>query len=55
MISLKPPFKSVDMKGLYKKVVSVDYPPIPNKYSADLSGILRNMLVLNPVLRPSCD
>ena len=55
MTTLRPPFKAVDMKGLYKKVVTVDYPSIPNKYSVDLSALIKSMLQLNPSLRPSCE
>jgi NIMA (never in mitosis gene a)-related kinase len=39
--TLRPPFKAQDMKGLYKKVVAVDYPPIPSRYSSDLSTLIR--------------
>ena len=48
MIQLRPPFKAPDMKGLYKKVITVDYPPISSKYSGDLSGTLKAMLQLTP-------
>jgi NIMA (never in mitosis gene a)-related kinase len=34
MITLRPPFKAHDMKGLYRKIVAVDYPPIPGIYSS---------------------
>ena len=44
MVALRPPFKAADMKGLYKKVVTVDYPSIPSKYSVDLSALLKSML-----------
>lgn len=36
MAALRPPFKAADMKGLYKKIISLDYPPLPNRYSLDL-------------------
>jgi NIMA (never in mitosis gene a)-related kinase len=45
MIMLRPPFKSTDMKGLYKKITSVDYPPIlTTKYSSDLAGLIKLIL-----------
>jgi NIMA (never in mitosis gene a)-related kinase len=44
MAALRPPFKAADMKGLYKKVVAVDYPSIPSKYSVDLSALIKAML-----------
>ena len=33
MCSLKPPFRSEDMEGLYNKVIKGYYPKIPNHYS----------------------
>ena len=55
MITLRPPFKSTDMKGLYKKVVTGDYPPIINtKYSNDLIGLVKIVLQVNPLMRPTC-
>jgi NIMA (never in mitosis gene a)-related kinase len=44
IIALSPPFKSSDMKGLYKKVVNGDYPSIPSRYSNDLSQVVKAML-----------
>lgn len=45
MITLRPPFKAHDLKSLYKKVVSVDYPPISsNRYSPDLINLVRMIL-----------
>lgn len=45
MMCLRPPFKAVDLKGLYKKVVSVDYPPISNnRYSNELIGMVKLIL-----------
>jgi NIMA (never in mitosis gene a)-related kinase len=41
MITLRPPFKAADMKGLFKKVTAVDYPPIPSRYSSELSQIIK--------------
>jgi NIMA (never in mitosis gene a)-related kinase len=46
--SLRPPFKAPDMKGLYKKITTVDYPPISPKYSSDLFGVIKLMLQVNP-------
>lgn len=44
MVALRPPFKAADMKGLYKKVVTVDYPSIPSKYSVDMAALIKSML-----------
>jgi len=44
MAALRPPFKAKDMNGLYKKVVSAQYPPIPSRYSAEFREIISMML-----------
>lgn len=44
MTTLRPPFKAADMKGLYQKVISVDYPQISSRYSNDLASIIKSML-----------
>lgn len=44
MASLRPPFKAQDMNGLYKKVVSAQYPPISSRYSNDFREIISMML-----------
>lgn len=45
MITLRPPFKANDLKSLYKKVVSVDYPPITNtRYSPELINMVKMIL-----------
>lgn len=48
MASLRPPFKASDMKGLYKKVVASNYPPLPNRYSKEFKEIIGFMLRANP-------
>jgi len=55
LASLRPPFKAADMQGLYKKVVAVDYPPLPNRFSQELNAVIKAMLQGNPNLRPSCE
>ena len=54
MAALRPPFKAHDMPGLYKKVVSGNYPPLSTRYSHDFKEIINMMLQPNPNLRPSC-
>jgi hypothetical protein len=44
MATLKPPFRALDMRGLYKKVIAGDYVPLPSKFSADLTTLVGNML-----------
>mmetsp|Transcript_9992 Transcript_9992/g.9917 ORF Transcript_9992/g.9917 Transcript_9992/m.9917 type:complete len:237 (-) Transcript_9992:46-756(-) len=43
------------MKGLYKKVIKGDYPPLPSRYSAQLSDLIKLLLKVNPAHRPTCD
>lgn len=55
MTTLNPPFKSVNMDGLYRAVLSGSYPKIPEYYSEELSRVIRHLLQVNPAKRPSCD
>lgn len=52
--SLEPPFKALDMKGLFKKVTSGIFSDIPKKYSSDLSDVIKSLLQLTPSKRPTC-
>ncbi len=52
MVSLNPPFTAKDMKGLYAKVIKGVYPKIPSHYSTDLSGMISNLLQVDPKKRP---
>lgn len=52
-VALRPPFMATDMQGLYKKVIRGLFPDIPAAYSADLRSLIRSMLQVNPLLRPS--
>jgi NIMA (never in mitosis gene a)-related kinase len=42
------------MKGLYEKVIKGKYPKISEKYSSDISELLKLLFKLNPKDRPSC-
>ena len=53
-VVLHPPFRASDMQGLYRKVIAGSYPDIPKSYSADLSGVIKSLLQLNPASRPTC-
>ena len=48
MITLKPPFRSEDMEGLYKKIMSGSYSRIPSVYSNELARIISTLLKLDP-------
>lgn len=53
MCTLNPPFKANDFPGLFQKVNSGRYDPIPSKYSRDLSRLISMCLTLNEDLRAS--
>ena len=54
MLTLHPPFRAESMKGLYEKVIKGKYPKISEKYSSDISELLKLLFKLNPKDRPSC-
>ena len=54
MLTLHPPFRAESMKGLYEKVIKGKYPKINERYSSDISDLLKLLLKLNPKDRPSC-
>ena len=53
--SLKPPFRAEDMKGLYRRVIKGEYPPLPKNFSTDLHEFTAKLLRTEPKLRPSCN
>jgi NIMA (never in mitosis gene a)-related kinase len=55
MAALDPPFTASDMQSLFKKITKGDYPSLPHIYSENLSSVLKRLLQLNPVNRPTCD
>jgi NIMA (never in mitosis gene a)-related kinase len=55
MIMKMPPFRAQTMKGLYAKVLSGKYDPLPNHFSTDLKQVLRNCLQVRSSERPKCD
>ena len=55
MLALHPPFRAESMKGLYEKVLKGKYPKINERYSSDLSNLLKLLFKLDPKERPSCD
>ena len=50
---LKPPFRALDMQGLYRKVIRGEYERVPNRYTSDLAALISICLKQNPKLRPS--
>ena len=55
MICLRPPFSGDGMEELYKSVTKGIYSRIPSNYSTDLNDILRMMLQVDSIIRPSAD
>lgn len=55
LCALEPAFRSKDMKELFSKVVKGRYAEIPSIYSPDLAAIIRSMLQVKPIARPSCE
>ena len=53
-ITLKPPYRSDSMEGLFKKVLNGLYPQIPKHFSKELGSVVSKMIVNNPLKRPSC-
>ena len=52
--TLKPPFVADDMAGLYKKVLKGVYPKIPPIFSNDLANMIKILLHVSPLSRPTC-
>ena len=55
MATLKPPFRAESMEGLYKKVIKGSFEKLPNRYSKELTNVLKLMLRTNPDQRVDCD
>ena len=54
MLTLRPPFRAESMEGLYNKVIKGHYPKIGDRYSSDISEIIKMLLKVNPSERPTC-
>ena len=44
MCALKPPFRAQDMGGLFKRVTSGEFTPLPQRYSTELCHVITKML-----------
>lgn len=53
MCTLKHAFDANSMKGLVLKILRSSYPAIPSHYSEDLKQIIQEMLIKDPLKRPS--
>jgi NIMA (never in mitosis gene a)-related kinase len=54
MTMLKPPFRAANMNGLYKTVLKGAYEPIKTSYSNALVSVIKKLLQVDPLQRPSC-
>ena len=54
MLTLRPPFRAESMEGLYNKVIKGHYPKIGDRYSSDISEIIKMLLKVNSSDRPTC-
>ena len=53
MASLHVPFRGTSIHQLYRNIIKGKYQEIPNIYSVNLRNIIRMILTLNPLKRPS--
>jgi len=53
MCTLRHAFDANSMKGLVLKILRSSYPAIPSHYSEDLKLVIQEMLIKDPVKRPS--
>mmetsp|Transcript_24934 Transcript_24934/g.43801 ORF Transcript_24934/g.43801 Transcript_24934/m.43801 type:complete len:429 (-) Transcript_24934:16-1302(-) len=53
MAALKPPFRAEDMQGLFKRVMSGEYPRLPKTFSIELSMLVDMLLRRSAFDRPS--
>jgi len=54
MITLKPPFRAENMEGLYNKVIKGQISRLPERFSSDISEIVKMLLQVAPEARPNC-
>ena len=54
MLALHPPFRAENMEALYNKVVKCQYGKISDKYSNDISEIIKLLLKVKSKDRPTC-
>ena len=55
MLTLHPPFKAANMEALYKKIIKGQYNKISSRYSRDIGDVVRQLLMVDPNDRPTCD
>ena len=53
MCALVPPFRADDMRGLCRRVLRGQYPPIPSHYSMDMRMLIKTLLNVQAQARPN--
>ena len=54
MLALHPPFRAENMEALYNKVIKCQYGKISDRYSSDISEIIKLLLKVRSKDRPTC-
>ena len=54
MLALHPPFRAENMEALYNKVAKCQYGKISDRYSSDISEIIKLLLKVKSKDRPTC-
>ena len=54
MLALHPPFRAENMEALYNKVIKCQYGKISDRYSNDISEIIKLLLKVKSKDRPTC-
>ena len=54
MLALHPPFRAENMEALYNKVIKCQYGKISDRYSNDISEVIKLLLKVNSKERPTC-
>ena len=53
MVTLRHAFDANSMKGLVLKILRGNYPAIPSNYSKEMNELIADMLIKDPIKRPS--
>lgn len=54
MVTLRPPFRAENMEGLYNRVIKGQFNKISDRFSPDLSEVIKLLIQVQPEMRPTC-
>jgi NIMA (never in mitosis gene a)-related kinase len=54
MVTLRPPFRAENMEGLYNRVIKGQFNKISDRFSNDLTEIIKLLIQVQPEMRPTC-